>query len=812
MTTYNTGNPIGSANVKDLYDNAENLDTAVNGTEQTWTDRLGRERLTLDGAIVLQATGEVNVYFASTKAAGDALAASLPDLATVIVDADESLDGVRVRYTVASGALTDPVVDTAAGIQFTQAGTGAVARTLQSKLQESISPQDFGALGGGADDADAYRKAIVYASATGKKIVVNGLDSTFGSQVEMLSNVTIEATNSSITVNGTTVKVPFKSDLHCQTDYFAFAQNMHIKGMKFICSSELPSGAQFVTYTAWKAINVRNWSMEECEFYNMGGAYITHAVRNWGTYNADLAASTNPAIDPAVTAGLSATGGDLSEDIRFNKNRCFVPVRTTDGIKTLLQMFRHEFCERVNIRENDSVRGAISGWGGDAIINHGGALIHYRRCRDVVAHGNRLLEPNALYWINGYNVIATSNRVYRGIDLGIDFEGCVDCQAVANFIYSTGNGSLGTFYHAKNVRFTGNTCVEDGTSKNINAEFGITQWSPSNSETLILNSGAHSPLLGDDDTKFSGNTFIWANNTGSGFSDIRDASLVALNDNEFFNVAVRTQFNNTGRVIFKDNDLSFTQDALRTALMAFGDNKSGTFAPDVTGNTVYLTAAQTSPCYVMHFFQDANDNMYTEVMGNRFYHHGNVRFATADIALQNTSVNAGRIHTYRLGKNVFGPGTALVDLSTRGAAHVLRIDDDNTVFTGANATDVDYTDERTGVSAFFASTLPTGYAFLSGQRFMNQDNRATTSAGIMATANGWDLPTTAAWAATTPYSVGQVSYTTAGNVYFCSVAGTSGSTAPTGNTPTDGTVQWTRVGNRLIWKQLAALGSEVQRT
>ena len=49
MTTYNTGNPLGSTSPKDLYDNAENLDNAVNTVENTWVDRLGRSRLSWDG-------------------------------------------------------------------------------------------------------------------------------------------------------------------------------------------------------------------------------------------------------------------------------------------------------------------------------------------------------------------------------------------------------------------------------------------------------------------------------------------------------------------------------------------------------------------------------------------------------------------------------------------------------------------------------------------------------------------------------------------------------------------------------------------
>ena len=44
MTTYNTGNPIGSTDPRDLYDNAENFDSAMHTPEMTWTDRLGNAR------------------------------------------------------------------------------------------------------------------------------------------------------------------------------------------------------------------------------------------------------------------------------------------------------------------------------------------------------------------------------------------------------------------------------------------------------------------------------------------------------------------------------------------------------------------------------------------------------------------------------------------------------------------------------------------------------------------------------------------------------------------------------------------------
>lgn len=50
MTTYATNNPIGSMDPKDLFDNAKNLDFAVNDiTKAIWKDRFGRDRKTYWG-------------------------------------------------------------------------------------------------------------------------------------------------------------------------------------------------------------------------------------------------------------------------------------------------------------------------------------------------------------------------------------------------------------------------------------------------------------------------------------------------------------------------------------------------------------------------------------------------------------------------------------------------------------------------------------------------------------------------------------------------------------------------------------------
>lgn len=41
MTKYNTGNPVGSADPRDLYDNAKNMDKFEAGAAERYPDRLG---------------------------------------------------------------------------------------------------------------------------------------------------------------------------------------------------------------------------------------------------------------------------------------------------------------------------------------------------------------------------------------------------------------------------------------------------------------------------------------------------------------------------------------------------------------------------------------------------------------------------------------------------------------------------------------------------------------------------------------------------------------------------------------------------
>lgn len=106
---YNTNNPVGSTDPRDLYDNAANADRAVNGQEVEWTDRLGKARKSWAGMekmvgdfLVAQGYESVFVIYA---------AGAVVERQTQLVQRDGELYRVKLAADIPLGLTGNWAVD-----------------------------------------------------------------------------------------------------------------------------------------------------------------------------------------------------------------------------------------------------------------------------------------------------------------------------------------------------------------------------------------------------------------------------------------------------------------------------------------------------------------------------------------------------------------------------------------------------------------------------------------------------------------------------------------------------------------------------
>jgi hypothetical protein len=120
----------------------------------TYSDAAGVSANT--NPIILNSNGEASIYVTAGVSYDLVLkypggGAQIGATQRVIVDGDTA---VRSDLSGSSGSSL---------VGFLQAGTGAVARTSQDKMRETVSVKDFGALGNGvANDAAAFQAAVTY--------------------------------------------------------------------------------------------------------------------------------------------------------------------------------------------------------------------------------------------------------------------------------------------------------------------------------------------------------------------------------------------------------------------------------------------------------------------------------------------------------------------------------------------------------------------------------------------------------------------------------------------------------------------------
>lgn len=198
------------------------------------------------------------------------------------------LTGTELVPIVQSGTTKQATVaDVGASASFTPAGTGAVVRTVQSKLRESVSVKDFGAVGDGVtDDTSKIQAAINYVSALpgsgriyfpqgnylisstlllSKSIILEGESWYDGNNTGSTASNIYLANNSNCDI----IRTKYAGSTYNQTT--DFVKGSEIKNLSFNGNSQNQTSVDPVTSQQPVGINAKNWyfsSIKNCFIYN----------------------------------------------------------------------------------------------------------------------------------------------------------------------------------------------------------------------------------------------------------------------------------------------------------------------------------------------------------------------------------------------------------------------------------------------------------------------------------------------------------------------------------------------------------------
>ena len=196
-------------------------------------------------------------------------------------------------------------------VGFLPAGTGAVATTVQSKLRESVSVQDFGAVGDGVTDDTA---AIQAAWDDGRTVI-----HPFGDYV--FTQLTIPSNRTLIGEEGATLR-PTTVDTNwiINDDVSGGNTNITIRGLRIDGSSVT---AATVDSAAIKLTNVTNLTIQYCVITNVPvSAIICQDITNFDiSYNRIITTGTAGYLAaPPVETGGGIISSDMIDGVISSNN------------------------------------------------------------------------------------------------------------------------------------------------------------------------------------------------------------------------------------------------------------------------------------------------------------------------------------------------------------------------------------------------------------------------------------------------------------------------------------------------------------
>ncbi len=286
----------------------------------------------------------------------------------------------------------------------------------------------------------------------------------------------------------------------------------------------------------------------------------------------------------------NSTESSLSTTIFVNNNRCYGGENLTSNLN--LGAIDLSYCNKVIVNGNtvENYYSGIKWWGGDAAFqDHDGfkgrgEMNNPRWARNYTISNNivRFVKNGGIWGSMGLNITVIGNIVENCGDVGIDAEGSFYVTVTGNSVKNCTNGCLTTFFGSKDVVFSANTVIQDGTKGNKMAEIkNVYQQGKEISVSFIGNTFNYDPI--------STNPLPSYGALGK-FGPCESSNVLKISENSFTNVFIDIIFNNAGYRQFCNNTLFFDEQVDNVSFTAIyaGKNYNSAFLsqPGYTANLI----------------------------------------------------------------------------------------------------------------------------------------------------------------------------------------------------------------------------------